>query len=170
MNHVEEFAATFRRGGEALAEFIPQARQLATVEGAIEITEIVERRMAAGEVMHYRMAEGRPEDRRPMFGNVNLRNHSLEEASAMLGAWMLPEYQGQGLVRPASETIMDYAARDDVWGLRIVYAMTAVHNEHGRRALKHLGFRQLGAEPFLDQEGFAATGVRQMVHMWRKDI
>ena len=170
MDKVEALAAASREGGEALAQFVPQARDWTTTEGAQYILRITEEFMRAGSSMRYYTIDGQPEDNGPLFGSVALRNHTPGERTATLGMWAVPAYQGRGLIRPAAATVMRYAAREDVWGLRTVYAKARPDNRPSERVLDGLGFKLTTKEPFRDEEEFAQTGVSQMVKMWRKQL
>lgn len=170
LNDAELLATASREGGEALAQFVPQARDWTTTEGAQELLRITEELMRAGNSMRYYTVDGQPEGEGPLFGSVALRNHTPGERTAMLGMWAVPAYQKRGLIKPAATIVMNYAAREDVWGLRTVYAKASPDNRPSERVLDGLGFELLSEKPFRDEESFAQTGVLQMVKMWRKQL
>jgi RimJ/RimL family protein N-acetyltransferase len=75
-------------------------------------------------------------------GNVSLGPVNDEHGWANLGAWLHPEYHGEGYAIEACALLLDYAFGEH--GLRRVRAQHLGPNGDSRRLLDRLGFTQEG--------------------------
>lgn len=66
-------------------------------------------------------------------------NHYWGENSAELGYWIAEEYWGRGLVKEASEILIDHAFND--LNIEKIYATFRIENHRSKRVLEKLGFR-----------------------------
>ncbi len=79
-----------------------------------------------------------------MVGRCGLRINPFA-ASADVGYWVDGDYEGQGIVRRATEALIETAFRE--LGLNRVELRTSVGNQRSRRLAERLGFKYQGVLP-----------------------
>lgn len=93
-----------------------------------------------------------------VIGSICIWNIHFEQKNGELGYGVIPDYQGQGLMKEVLLQVVEYGF--DVMGLKELYAYTEENNRKSIRLLEKCNFIEINR---VDDEGFFSKRVYHMV-------
>jgi RimJ/RimL family protein N-acetyltransferase len=151
----ESFAAAVDHGRDHLAPWIPFAHTVTDVDTARDLLQ--------------RMADSHASDSRHMYGiwqGDKLVGGALfpvfdtKNGMCEIGVWLLPEYQGRGLITRAARYLIDWAI--EARGMSRVAWHTDPRNVRSRAVAQRLGLAFEG----VCRSSHVVNGVRQDTEVW----
>src|SRR5262249_54293427 len=132
--HAQAVTELIQRNQRRLARWEPWAEQPQTVEGTRAYIRASLEDFVRGRQVSTIIAL---EQGRLFVGRCGLRINPYA-ASADVGYWIDGDYEGRGIVRRATQTLVGYGFTD--LGLTRVELRTSIDNERSRRLAERLGF------------------------------
>jgi len=93
-----------------------------------------------------------------MIGTISIWNINLEEKSAELGYGVIPDYQGQGLMKEALLSVLDYGF--DLMKLKTLDAYTEENNLKSIKLLEKCKFTEIDR---VDDQGYFTNRIYHMI-------
>jgi RimJ/RimL family protein N-acetyltransferase len=153
--HAEQFAAAVEHARDHLAPWIPFAHTVTDVDTARDLLQ--------------RLADSHASDSRHMYGiwqgdklvgGALFPAFDTKKGICEIGVWLLPEYQGRGLITRAARYLIDWAIR--VRGMSRVAWHTDPRNARSQAVARRLGLTFEG----VCRSCHVVNGERQDMQVW----
>ncbi|WP_256006875.1 GNAT family N-acetyltransferase [Pedobacter deserti] len=134
--------AIFRLRSNAGVNRYLNRKPATTEQDAIDFITTISEHTAIHQLYYWAITLSKTET---CVGIICLFNFSKETSSYEIGYEMLPELQGQGLMKEAAQAVIQYAHASLT--IKTIYAFSHQHNEKSNRLLTKLGFQKKSSQP-----------------------